>query len=382
MPGASRLIGQPEFNIMCQGFVCQSRSKSVFLAKLASISSRYRSMFSNLDAFAKALHNLPPANDAWRELALRRQQQLTKPAGSLGRLEECAVFLAGWGHAPEPCADDARVIVFAGNHGVTGRGVSPFPPEVTAQMVANFANGGAAINAIAGACGAELRVVPLALDRPTADISRDAAMSEAELLDALNAGARAVADGGDVLAFGEMGIGNTTVAAALAAKSMGGTGADWAGPGTGLSAEGVARKATVIDEALALHADAGRAAEILRRLGGRETAAIAGAILAARHKLIPVVLDGYVVTASLAPLFRDNPAIAGHCLAGHVSAEPAHRRLLEAFGLKPLLDLGMRLGEGTGAALAIALLKAAAAAHNKMATFAEARVANRESEAS
>jgi nicotinate-nucleotide--dimethylbenzimidazole phosphoribosyltransferase len=335
-------------------------------------------MFSSLSAFADALHDLPPANESRRDFAHAREQQLTKPAGALGRLEECAVFLAGWGSSPHPRADSARVVVFAGNHGVTARGVSPYPPDVTEQMVANFANGGAAINAIAKAANVALEVVPLSLDRPTGDISRQEAMNEAELLEALNSGARAVGTGADLVAFGEMGIGNTTIAAALAAAALGGTGADWAGPGTGLSAEGVALKAAVVDEALALHRGAGgSAAEILRRLGGRETAAIAGAILAARHKLIPVVLDGYVVTASLAPLFRENPAIADHCLAGHLSAEPAHRRLLERFGMRPLLDLGMRLGEGTGATLAVAILRAAVAAHNEMATFAEARVANR-----
>jgi nicotinate-nucleotide--dimethylbenzimidazole phosphoribosyltransferase len=336
-------------------------------------------MFSSLAAFCEALHDLPPANESWREAAKCRQLELTKPAGSLGRLEECAVFLAGWGSVAEPRAARARTIVFAGNHGVTARGVSPFPPEVTMQMVANFANGGAAINAITRSCNVELEVIPLALDTPTGDISRGPAMTEAELLDALNIGAAAVAQGGDILAFGEMGIGNTTIAAALAARSIGGAGADWAGPGTGLDAEGIARKSAVIDEALALHADAGgRAIDIMRHFGGRETAAIAGAMVAARHALIPVVLDGYVVSASVAPLFSENREILAHCIAGHCSAEPAHKRLLDAFGLAPLLDLRMRLGEGTGAALAIALLRAAAEAHNTMATFAEARVANRD----
>ena len=336
-------------------------------------------MFSSLNAFSEALQDLPPANETWRVQALARQQQLTKPAGSLGRLEDCAIFLAGWGNVPAPCADRMRVIVFAGNHGVTARDVSPFPAEVTVQMVANFANGGAAINAISAACGAELEVVPLSLDSPTGDISRGAALSEAELLEALNAGAAAVRGGGDILALGEMGIGNTTIAAALAARSLGGSGADWAGPGTGLGAEGVAHKAAVIDEALTLHAGSEHdAAGILRHFGGREQAAIAGAVLAARHALIPVVLDGYVVTACIAPLFRQNPDILAHCIAGHCSAEPAHKRLLQAFALEPLLDLRMRLGEGTGAALALGLMRAAAEAHNKMATFAEARVADRD----
>lgn len=334
--------------------------------------------FQDLAAFAHALHDLPPANERWRAAARTRQSELTKPAGSLGRLEECAVFLAGWSTGERPRMDDPRVAIFAGNHGVTERGVSPFPTDVTAQMVANFANGGAAINAIAKSCGAALSVVPLSLDAPTGDISRRAALSEAELLEALNAGAAAVAQGGDLLAFGEMGIGNTTIAAALAAMALGGSGADWAGAGTGLDAAGVAHKAAVIDEALALHnAAKGNAAETLRRLGGRETAAIAGAVLAARHRGVPVVLDGYVVTASVAPLFATNPAILDHCLAGHCSAERAHRTLLARLGLRPLLDLDMRLGEGTGAVLAMALLRAAVAAHNEMATFAEARVANK-----
>lgn len=335
-------------------------------------------MFTSLVDFHEALHDLPPANEAWRETARERQTQLTKPAGSLGRLEECAIFLAGWGTEPAPRADDARIVVFAGNHGVTARGVSPFPADVTMQMVANFAAGGAAINALAKSCEAALDVVPLMLDQPTGDISRGPAMSKDELLEALNAGAASVEKGGDVLAFGEMGIGNTTIAAALAALSLGGSGADWAGPGTGLDPEGVAHKASVLDEVISLHADGARsAADLLRLAGGRETAAIAGAVLAARHRSIPVVLDGYVVSASLAPLFRDNPAILDHCLAGHCSAESAHRKLLEHFGRKPLLELDMRLGEGTGAALAISLLKAAVCAHNEMATFEEARVADR-----
>lgn len=336
-------------------------------------------MFSSLNAFTEALHDLPHPNEMWRAAAKERQTQLTKPAGSLGRLEECAILLAGWGNKPEPCVDPAQIVVFAGNHGVTQRNISPFPPEVTEQMVANFAAGGAAINAIAHVSQAELKVVPLRLNEPTNDISEAAAMSEGELLEALNYGAEAIRGSAELLVFGEMGIGNTTIAAALAARSLGGTGAKWAGPGTGLNAEGVARKARIIDEALAFHAGTpSTAVEILRRLGGRETAAIAGAALAARHGGKPVILDGYVVTASIAPLFLENPAILAHCLAGHCSAEPAHRRLLEHFELQPLLDLNMRLGEGTGAAIAIGVLRAAAACHNQMATFEEARVANAE----
>ncbi|MEM7751351.1 MAG: nicotinate-nucleotide--dimethylbenzimidazole phosphoribosyltransferase, partial [Pseudomonadota bacterium] len=305
--------------------------------------------------------------------------QLTKPPGSLGRLEELAVFLAGWSESGQPCVDKAKTAIFAGNHGVTAQGVSPYPSEVTAQMVANFENGGAAINAITAAVGAELDVFGLRLESPTGDITVGPAMTEAELLEALNVGAGAVTADVDILAVGEMGIGNTTVAAALSASSFGGSGAHWAGPGTGLDDKGVGKKADVIDCALALHSHVSSAVDRLRCLGGRELAAIAGAVLAARHQHCPVVIDGYVATAAIAPLFADNSDITAHCVAGHRSAEPAHGALLGKLGLTPVLDLDMRLGEGTGATLALAVLRAAAAAHNRMATFEEASVANRTS---
>lgn len=326
-------------------------------------------------AFAAALSRLPDADAGARAAATARQARLTKPAGSLGRLEEIAIFLAGWQGVERPQLERGRAIVFAGNHGVVAQGVSAFPAAVTAQMVANFAAGGAAINALAGAAGLSLRVVPLELDRPTADFTAAAAMTAEECLAALQAGADAVGDA-DLLVLGEMGIGNTTAAAALAAASFGGSGADWAGPGTGVDGSGLARKAAAVDAAMALHRPAcDNAFEILRRVGGREIAAMAGAMLAARHARVPVLLDGFVVTAALAPLARDNPAITAHCLAGHCSAEPGHRRLLAQLGLVPLLQLDMRLGEGSGAAVAALLVRAALAAHDGMATFAEAGVA-------
>jgi len=241
-------------------------------------------------------------------------------------------------------------------------------------MVQNFEAGGAAINAITNALDLPLEVIPLALDTPTADITEAPALTQDEFLEAFNTGANAVPVGLDVLILGEMGIGNTTIAAALAAISLGGQGADWAGPGTGLDSAGVTKKANAVDKALALHADAKVATERLRCLGGRETAAIAGAILKARLKRIPVLLDGFVVTASLAPLYAENPAIIEHCIAGHTSAEPAHSKLLKMLRLKPLLNLGMRLGEATGAALAYAILNAASATHQNMATFEDAGV--------
>lgn len=334
-------------------------------------------MFTSLDEFRDCLKRLAGANADWRAAAEARQATLTKPPGSLGRLEDLAIFLSGWGRGPEPCAANVRAVVFAGNHGVTGQGVSPYPPEVTAQMVANFEAGGAAINALAGAFDVALRIVPLALDRPTQDITLGPALTDAELTVALNAGADVVDASLDLLVLGEMGIGNTTIAAALCATSFDGDGVAWVGPGTGLDADGIRRKADVVDRALARHASARNAVDRLGALGGHETAAIAGAIVAARHARVPVLVDGFVVTASLAPLFADNRDIVDHCIAAHRSGEPGHGRALQAMGLEPLLDLGMRLGEGTGAALAVPLLRAAVAAHNGMATFEEAAVSGR-----
>ena len=331
--------------------------------------------FASVHAFEVALANLRDADNDAASDARIRQGELTKPAGSLGRLEELAIFFAGWqGHA-RPQINRARAAIFAGNHGVTVHGVSAFPPSVTAQMVANFAAGGAAINALSEAAGLELTVVALDLDRPTADFTGDAAMSEAECLDALNRGAAVVDTDLDLIVLGEMGIGNSTAAAALCARSFGGGATDWAGPGTGIDGHGVARKAAVIDRAIAFHADAPRTAfETLRRVGGREIAAIAGAILRARQLGIPVLLDGFIGTSAIAPLAADNPAITDHCLAGHCSAEPGHKRLLGRLDLDPLLTLDMRLGEGSGAAVATNIVRSALAAHNKMATFAEAAV--------
>lgn len=331
--------------------------------------------FATVARFEEALAALPFPDEAARAAAHARQAQLTKPAGSLGRLEEVAVFLAGWQGRDRPVLDRARAIVFAGNHGVAAQGVSAFPADVTALMVANFAGGGAAINALAKAAGLKLRVVPIDLDRSTRDFTEDAAMSEAECLAALSAGADAVEPGLDILVPGEMGIGNSTPAAALCARSLGGSAADWTGPGTGLDTAGVRRKVAVIEKALALHADAPCTPfETLRRLGGREIAAMAGAVLRARQLRIPVMLDGFIGCAAIAPLAAANPAITGHCLAGHCSAEPGHARLLQSLGLDPLLHLGMRLGEGSGAAVAVQIVRSALAAHNGMATFAEAGI--------
>lgn len=322
--------------------------------------------------------DLPTGNDAAAQAVRDRQTTLTKPPGSLGRLEDIVAWLARWQGRPMPRLERVEIIVFAGNHGVTAQGVSPFPAAVTAQMVANFAAGGAAINQLAAVAGAALRVVPLALDTPTTDFTTAPAMTPAEFQSALAVGFDAVAPGSDLLCLGEMGIGNTTAAAALAAALIGGTGADWAGRGTGLDDAGLRRKQAVIDQALALHqAVLGDPLAAARCLGGRELAAILGAVLAARRHGIPVLLDGFVCTAAAAPLARLVAGGLDHTLVAHVSAEAGHRRLVAALGQEPLLDLGMRLGEASGAALAVPLVRAALACHTGMASFAEAGVSDR-----
>lgn len=332
--------------------------------------------FSTLAEFAALLARAPAPDDDALRAAETRNAQLTKPPAALGRLEDLAIWYAGWRGSDRPVIARPQVVVFAGNHGVTGRGISAFPPEVTAQMVANFRSGGAAINQLAAAAGARLDVHALSLDRPTADFTREPAMTEDETVDALVCGWNAVDADCDLLVAGEMGIGNTTAAAAIAAALVGGSAQDWAGRGTGLDDAGIAAKAQVVEEALRRHGDGiADPLQVLRCLGGREVAAMAGAIASARASRIPVILDGYICGAAAAVLHFARPGALDHAVAGHVSAEQAHGRLLEALGKRPLLDLNMRLGEGSGAALAICVLKGAVACLSGMATFAEAGVA-------
>src|SRR5262249_34590855 len=302
----------------------------------------------------------------------------TKPPGSLGRLEELVAWLARWqGRAPR--LDRGEILVFVGNHGVTQRGVSAYPSAVTAQMVANFSAGGAALNQLAAIANANLRVIPIALEQPTADFTQALAMDEATFLAAVATGHDAVATDTDLVCLGEMGIGNTTAAAALVAALFGGGSGRWAGRGTGVDDAGLARKRSAIDAGLAPHPRSLRADPLglAAVLGGRELAALLGAALAARHHRIPVLLDGFVCTAAVAPLARLRDDALDHALAAHVSAEAAHRMLLNELRLAPLLDLGMRLGEGSGAAVGVSVLRAALACHAGMATFAEAGVANK-----
>lgn len=333
----------------------------------------------DLDAIRRRLKAKKAPNSAAVTRVRQRDEQLTKPLGSLGRLETIVEWLAAWQPDGMPKLDTILVCVFAGNHGVTRHGVSPFPSEVTQQMVANFRAGGAAINQICKTYDLDLKVFELALDRPTEDFTVAAAMSAQDCAEAFEYGMRALPAGIDLLCLGDMGIGNTTSAAAIYTALFGGRAAQWTGRGTGLNDAGVARKCTVINQAIAFHSEyLTDPLEVLRRLGGREIAALAGAILAARLNRVPVVLDGYVVTAAAAILFAHDRSALDHCIAGHVSAEGAHRVVLERLGKEPLLQLGMRLGEASGAAMAAGVIKAALACHRGMATFAEAGVSDKE----
>ena len=333
-------------------------------------------------AFADVIELLtivPDGDEAAVAAVRARDAQLTKPAGSLGALEGMVEFLARWQGRAQPRLDNPMVTIFAGNHGVTVQGVSAFPREVTAQMVANFTNGGAAISQICALHEINLRVFELALELPTGDITQTAALDDKMCAATIAYGMEAIAGKPDLICIGEMGIGNTTVASALYAALYGGTGADWVGRGTGVDDAGLSRKADAVDRALARHAgELDHPLAILARVGGREIAAMLGALLAARHQKVPVIVDGFVATSAAAIAHAVNPAAIDHCLFAHVSAEGGHARALEAMGQKGLLDLGMRLGEGSGAALAAVLAKTALHLHNNMATFESAAVSGKE----
>jgi nicotinate-nucleotide--dimethylbenzimidazole phosphoribosyltransferase len=322
------------------------------------------------------LTELPGPDETAFQAAVTRDRELTKPAGSLGRLEELAFWLAAWQGRQPPRVDHPRVCVFAASHGVAARGVSAYPAEVTAQMVQNFIAGGAAVNQLTAMVDGDLRVYEMALEAPTADFTQGPAMDEETCARAMAYGMMAVEQGVDLLALGEMGIGNTTAAAAVCHALFGGDAADWTGPGTGVAGAAYAAKVAAVAAGVAANRDAlADPLHVLRCLGGQELAAIAGAVLAARLARIPVLLDGYTCCAAAAVLHALDARLLDHCRIGHLSAEPAHAALADRLEQKPLLDLGMRLGEGSGAALAIGIVRAAALCHADMATFADAGVA-------
>ena len=336
-------------------------------------------------------------NEQARSAAQARQGQLTKPPGSLGRLEAIAIQLAALQGREKPQAEKVFISIFAGDHGVAEEGVSAFPQAVTAEMVKNFARGGAAISVLAKQLGAMLQVVNLGtafdtgelpgvlqcnLGRGTANFAREAAMTQSQLAAALQAGSDSAAQaqkiGAHLYIGGEMGIANTTAAAALACALLQKSPQQLTGPGTGLDQAGVQRKAEVVARALALHAaHLGEPLEVLRRLGGFEIAALTGAFISCAQRGIAVLADGYITTAAALLAVRIQPSVADWLLFAHRSAEPGHILMLEALQAEPLLNLGMRLGEGSGAATAVPIIRLACALHNDMATFAEAGVSEK-----
>jgi len=336
-------------------------------------------------------------NESAQREAEHRQTQLTKPPGALGRLESLAIRLAGMQGTPHPTLDRVHIVVFAGDHGVVAEGVSAFPQAVTAEMVRNFARGGAAISVLARQLGATLEVLNLGtvvdpgpldgvlrlnLGSGTANFAKKPAMTAEQLARALHAGRqaaeRAKRGGAQLFIGGEMGIGNTTAAAAIACALLDAPAESLAGPGTGLDIQGVTRKAKVIRDALALHRiHAGDPMEILRCLGGFEIAALAGSYTACAQMGLPALVDGFISTAAALVAARTRPGCDNWFFYSHASAEPGHARMFDALKEKPLLDLGMRLGEGSGAAVAVPILRLACALHNEMATFAEAGVSEK-----
>lgn len=352
--------------------------------------------FDSPDKVAKLLADMPMPNEAASAHARAHQANLTKPLGALGRLEDIAVWLAGWQAPPPHLPRHPQCLVFAGNHGITRHKVSAYPEEVTAQMVANFKAGGAAINQLTKSADVPLAIHPIRLDDPTGDITTTPAMSRADTLAAMQIGADAIPSNCDMLLLGEMGIGNTTIASALAASVLGGERdvIDWVGAGSGLDAKGIHHKANIIAKALQRHhtdthtsththtntptTNNPDAVALLASLGGRELAAIAGAVLAARTRHIPVLLDGFVATCACLPLWQTNRHALAHCQISHVSAEAAHAKILTRLGMEAICNLNMRLGEASGAVVAFSLVKLALAVHTGMASFDQAGVTKRD----
>lgn len=338
-----------------------------------------------------------PLDPVARAKAQSRQDQLTKPRGALGQLEELTITLAAQQGRERPGIDHPWFAVFAGDHGVVEEGVSAYPQAVTGEMLRNFVRGGAAISVLARSLGATLELVDLGTAVPleplpgvlhlqvgagTANFAREPAMTAAQCLIALQAGRssveRALGAGADLYVGGEMGIGNTTSASALACALLGLPATTLAGPGTGLDGKGVAHKVQVIERALALHRGyCNSPEETLRRLGGFEVAALTGAYLACAQLGLPALVDGFICSVAALCAVRLNPACREWLLFSHRSAEPGHVAVLEALEAQPLLDLGLRLGEGSGAAITLPLLRLACELHNGMATFAEASVSDR-----
>jgi len=335
-----------------------------------------------------------PIDSMAADSARRRQDQLTKPRGSLGRLEEMAIKLAGMQGASAPSPDPVHILQFMSDHGVAAEGVSLYPQEVTIQMMRNIAHGGAAVSVMAEAIGARMEIIDLGiltdpgpvenvrserLGFGTGNIAREPAMSEEQLVAAMNAGRsgveRALSNGARLLICGEMGIGNTTPATAVACALLDKPVVDMVGPGTGLNAEGINRKRQAIESALALHLEPGRSTlDLLARLGGFDIVATTGAYITAAQRGLPILVDGFIMSAAALAAVRLQPEVRNWMIFSHTSAEPGHRLMMEALDADPYLDLGMRLGEATGGEALVPLLRLACVVHQRMATFSEAGV--------
>jgi nicotinate-nucleotide--dimethylbenzimidazole phosphoribosyltransferase len=319
------------------------------------------------------LQGLPACDDAARAAVHERASDILRPSGALAWLDEIAAWVAGWQRTPEPRIEKPAALIFAADHGIAAASeVSAYPPGVTEAMFSAYQQGRSTINAFARLTGASVTAIDVGIGRPTEDIRYAAALSENRFDDVVSTAFEAVeAIDCDILVLGEMGIGNTTASAAIAASLAGGETAAWVGRGSGVDDEGLARKRAAVQESVRRIAGITDPIEILREVGGAEIAAITAATVAARHRSIPVVLDGYVVTSAVLPLSTIDTSTIDHCTVGHCSAEPGHRKLLERLDKRPLLDLDMRLGEGSGAMAAVPLIAMACAGITEVPTFTE-----------
>jgi nicotinate-nucleotide--dimethylbenzimidazole phosphoribosyltransferase len=321
------------------------------------------------------IEQLPKPNQEIIKEAKEYQNQLTKPQGSLGILEDLSIFFCGWQNNIKPSLKKIQTLIFAGNHGVCNQGVNSYPQSVTSEMVLNFKNGGAAINQLCAHSSVNLQVIPIDLDNPTNDIYFGPAMNETELLVSINKGIEAVNKKSDLIVLGEMGIGNSTKASAISSACFGGSIEKWVGRGTANNDNKLLKKISVIRKSLKVNKKR-EPLKILMSLGGREQAAIFGATLAARMLKIPVIMDGFICSASAAPLFLLDNSSLDHCIFGHCSMEKGHKLLLKSMNKSPLLNLNMHLGEGSGAMIALNIVRSALVCHNGMASFESAGVSN------
>jgi len=319
-----------------------------------------------------ALGTMPNADLAAGDAVRERAADILRPAGALARLDELAAWMAEWQGTSRPTVHRPAALIFAADHGVAAAGVSKYPVEVTGAMLAAFRAHQSTVTAFATAAGATVQAIDVGVGRPTGDIRTQAALSHSRFEECVAAGRDAVAAlDADLLVIGEMGIGNTTAAAAVAAALGEGEPAGWVGRGTGVDDEGLARKQAAVTAAVARISGITDPLEVLREVGGAELVAMAAAVMAARARNLPVLLDGYVVTAAVLPLALAATGALDHCQIGHCSAEPGHRRLVARLGKQPILDLGMRLGEGSGAMAAVPLVRMACLGITHVPTFTE-----------